>query len=230
MTFILGMSTRLPFDTLYTISTTQMERMDFTLNGYSKSFIAAQKNASTWEMKMPSDANDYAIMNGTVPPFGTHEYLLSENLGGGQIALHINACNDRQEFNCKDGSCIPIEERCDSVFDCVDRSDEDGCHMIEVPSSYLRHVPDQDQTKVVLTLDVVSLLDISEVTEIFRVKYQLNMIWQDKRLRYLNLKKDSFLNIVAHVEAVTIWTPTIVFKNTQNMDESQVKGKSSFDV
>ena len=37
-------------------------------------------------------------------------------------------------------------------------------------------------------LDVVSLLDISEVKEIFRVKYQLIMIWQDKRLRYLNLK------------------------------------------
>ena len=95
--------------------------------------------------------------------------------------------------------------------------------MIEVPTSYLKHVPDLDQTTVVLTVDVISILDISEVTEIFRVKYQLNMVWQDKRLTYMNLKKDSFLNVVAHVEAITIWVPVIVFKNTQNMDESKVK-------
>ena len=216
----------MPFDTLYTVAISQMEKMEFNLSGYSRSRIASEQNTSSWKIEMLTDPKKYAMTNGTVPPFGTQDYLLSEDLGGGHVALNINACDDIHEFNCEDGSCIPIEKRCDSRFDCLDRSDEDSCHMIDVPTSYLKHVPDQDETRVTLGVNIASLLDISEVSEIIKIKYQLTMTWQDKRLIYLNLKKDSFLNVVAQKEALSIWTPSIVFENTQNMDESRVRERT----
>ena len=137
----LGLSAEMPFDRVYTVAVSEMEKMNFDFSGYARSMIALEKNDGIWKIKMLDDLKKYAITNGTMPPFGTREYLLSEDLGGGQVSLNINACDDLNEFNCEDGSCIPIERRCDSKIDCLDGSDEDSCHMIEVPSHYLRHVP-----------------------------------------------------------------------------------------
>ena len=138
---ISGFRAEIQFDRLYTVAVSKMEKMNFDLSGYSRSIIALEKNDSIWKIKMLDEPKKYAITNGTMPPFGTQEYLLSEDLGGGQVSLNINACDDLNEFNCEDGSCIPIERRCDSKFDCFDRSDENTCHMIDVPINYLRHVP-----------------------------------------------------------------------------------------
>ena len=199
-----------------------MQMRDFSFSGYSKTIISLHKNTSSWKIQLPGDSNKYAVTNGTLPPFGTQKYILSKDVGGGQLDLNINACDDRKEFNCQDGGCITIEKRCNSKFDCADGSDERTCLMIDVPHSYLKHVPDQDGAIVTLHVDIESLFDISEVSETFSVKYQLTMIWQDQRVTYLNLKKDSYLNVVSKEEAMSIWIPIIVFKNTHNKDQSKV--------
>ena len=49
--------------------------------------------------------------------------------------------NLEKDYNCQDGSCIPIEKRCDTKFDCPDGSDEGECRLIQIPSSYLKHIP-----------------------------------------------------------------------------------------
>ena len=221
--YFLGLNTEMIFDRLYTVTISQMQMRDFNFTGYSNSIIAFHKNAANWKLEMPADKNKYTITNGTLPPFGTKEYLLSNSLGGGIIALNINACDDKDEYNCEDGSCIPIEERCNSKFDCADGSDESKCHMIDVPNCYLRHVSDQDGASVTLNVDIAELLAISEVSEIFTVKYQLTMEWQDKRLTYLNLKEDSYLNVVSQKEATNIWLPVIIFENTHDREHSKVR-------
>ena len=81
----------------------------------------------------------------------------------------------------------------------------------------------QDKAIVTLHVDVASVLAISEVSEIFRVKFQLTMIWRDSRLTFLNLKRDNFLNVVAAREAETIWTPVVIFRNTQDMEGTKVR-------
>lgn len=32
-----------------------------------------------------------------------------------------------EDWTCRDGSCIPIEYRCDNQFDCPDYTDEENC-------------------------------------------------------------------------------------------------------
>ncbi|XP_053396515.1 integumentary mucin C.1-like isoform X5 [Mercenaria mercenaria] len=36
-------------------------------------------------------------------------------------------CNINSQFECGNGSCIPLTWRCDSLEDCIDKSDESGC-------------------------------------------------------------------------------------------------------
>ena len=132
----------MPFDKEYTVALEAMKNGDFSFNGYSNnSKISFDKVTNSWKMEILSEPIQYAITNGTLPPLGIREYHLSENLGGGSVTLTLHACDEGAEFNCNDGGCIPIQERCDSRLDCGDGSDESQCGMIEVPNTYLRHVP-----------------------------------------------------------------------------------------
>ena len=37
------------------------------------------------------------------------------------VTLNMNAC-DREEFNCYNGECVGIEQRCDGRVDCDDKT------------------------------------------------------------------------------------------------------------
>ena len=82
----------------------------------------------------------------------------------------------------------------------------------------------RNQAKMVISLDleIWAVLSISEVEELFCVKFKLTLTWKDPRLTFLNLKEDSSMNIVSPVEAAKIWYPVVVFMNTRKMDLSKV--------
>ena len=129
------------FDVKYTLPISQMMKGNFNISGYKTSNIGFDNGTKKWTIDLISDKNVHAITNGSQPPFGTKQYVLSQSLGGGQIWLHMNACNDKTHFNCHDGSCISIEKRCNSELDCNDGDDESECNLIDVPQSYLSFVP-----------------------------------------------------------------------------------------
>ena len=206
-----------------------MMENNFTFSGYTDSKIVPGDTSGTWEIQMLSNSEMYAITNGTLPPFGSRTYFLDGN-SNDQFVLNINSCNDNTDFNCKDGSCVAIEKRCDSNLDCNDGSDEIDCNIISIPPSYLSHVPaksaDGSKSQVTLSIDIWTILGIHEVEEKFRVKFGLTMTWKDSRVTFLNLKKDSDLNTVALNEAKRIWLPIVVFENTENMVLSNVSDNS----
>ena len=76
---------------------------------------------------------------------------------------------------------------------------------------------------IALDLEIWAVLSISEVAELFSVKFKLVMTWTDPRLTFLNLKEDTTMNIVAPTEAANIWYPTVVFINTRKLDLSKVR-------
>ena len=136
------MPAELQFDTKYTVSMSHMNTIDyFRFSGYTTSSIVFDKTSSYWKIEVLSDTGQFAITNKSTPPFGTHDFVLSEAMGGIVVKVNINACEDKNEFNCEDGSCIPIEERCNSKFDCNDGTDERDCERIAIPKFYLKHVP-----------------------------------------------------------------------------------------
>ena len=82
----------------------------------------------------------------------------------------------------------------------------------------------RNQGKMVISLDLElwAVQSISEVAELFSVKFKLSMSWIDPRLTFLNIKEDTSMNIVSPTQAAKIWYPIVVFINTRKMDLSKV--------
>ena len=139
--YSLGLKSSMPFDRLFTVEPSQLLAKDFTFYGYQNSKIVHYIENRKWKIELLSDPQLYATTNGSDPPLGTQEYHLSESLGGGTVILNLNSCDNSKEYNCDDGSCIPMEMKCDSVPDCVDGGDESHCDTsIQIPRSY-KHFP-----------------------------------------------------------------------------------------
>ena len=215
----------LPFDRQYVLTPSQMMENNFTFSGYTDGEIVRDDTSGAWKIQMLTNSETYATTNGTLPPFGSQRYFL-DGSSSHEIMLNINSCDDDTEFNCRDGSCVVIDKRCDSNLDCYDGSDEIDCNIVSIPPSYLSHVPaksaDGNKSQVTISIDIWAILGIYEVEEKFRVKFGLTMIWKDSRVTFLNLKEDSDLNTVALNEAKSIWLPVVVFENTENMVLSTV--------
>ena len=79
---------------------------------------------------------------------------------------------------------------------------------------------------IVLDLEIWAVLSISEVEELFSVKFKVTMTWIDPRLSFLNLKNDTSMNMVAPDEAMKIWYPVVMFINTRKMDLTKVCNKA----
>ena len=43
----------------------------------------------------------------------------------------MTSCS-KGEFTCNDGQCIDMEERCDQTTNCLDKSDEENCRMVNM--------------------------------------------------------------------------------------------------
>ena len=78
---------------------------------------------------------------------------------------------------------------------------------------------------IILDLEIWAVLSISEVEELFSVKFKVTMTWIDPRLSFLNLKNDTSMNIVAPDESMIIWYPVVMFINTRKMDLTKAYSK-----
>ena len=67
-----------------------------------------------------------------------------------------------------------------------------------------------------MSADIVSILDIDEISSIFQVQFFLHFSWFDPRLTFHNLKADTGLNALSPEEKQKIWVPNLVFANTEN--------------
>ena len=162
---------------------------------------------------------------------GTHDVLFENDIctkGIDNKVVKITVTNcDENEFTCFIGGCVNMESRCDRINDCPDSSDEKGCAILRMDET--TYIPENppirvDSNKKIIkipvniSLDILKILDINEVEGIFKVSFQLHSTWFDDRLTYANLKKDSDLNTLTEKEKVDIWTPKIVFSNTESQD------------
>merc|ERR1719270_1497231 len=130
------------------------------------------------------------------------------------------------DFYCsgeKDGLCVDISDRCNSDPGCFDLSDEFDCKIINPGKSYQSFIApppisDTGEKKVQIDIsaDIISILDIDEISSIFQVQFFLYFSWHDPRLIFYNLKSDIGLNALSPEEKQQIWVPKLLFSNTEN--------------
>ena len=75
---------------------------------------------------------------------------------------------------------------------------------------------------IFLTINVIEVLDLIEVESAMVLQYRMTLMWKDQRLKFRNLKEDTFLNTVGREDAAKIWYPKVVFYNTREMEETEV--------
>ncbi len=130
-------------------------------------------------------------------------------------------------------------------------TDEVDCSLYEIDDSYIQESPPKGVTngtlaKVGVGVDVLSILEISEVDGYIAIQIRLNLTWYneelvynvnvnnvymfanrlDSRLTLLNLKSQEAKNFMNLESRSRIWTPQLIFHNTENKIESLIDDKA----
>ena len=171
---------------------------------------------------------------------GTHRWTihndsLCSNNESYTAYLTLTGCNI-SEFTCRDGSCVPMENRCDGRTECNDETDEDECSLVAHAPTYKKRIdppplkPQERKALVNFSINLKDIFAIDEVGRRFEIHYDMICEWFDPRLVFHNLKKEREINKLSLQEKTTIWNPKIEFVNTKFQDESIVDSKLRIEV
>ena len=122
-----------------------------------------------------------------------------------------------------------MEDRCDQIIQCKDKSDEDNCKLVVFEKSYNKKIPPftTNMTRIVPVMVNVStilknVLKIEESHHTIDLKIGISLQWKETtRVQYHNLKQEEALNILDNDEVEKLWIPYIIFENTD--DDEAVK-------
>ncbi len=106
-----------------------MQNSAYILRGYSNSVLFYDEGIAAWTVELHSTDGTYASTNTTDYPFGEREWTVHGDpcFGEGDVVttLNLNVCN-QSEFNCANGQCVSMYQRCDGVLDCGDKTGADS--------------------------------------------------------------------------------------------------------
>lgn len=117
--------------------------------------------------------------------------------------ITLSRCEFGDEFTCDSGHCIDIMKKCDGFIDCADSSDEDHCILVQIPKSYNRLRP--PNSNITTKIKLLKIHDIDIKNMLIEYTYKIYMNWQDERLTFTNLRKDS--EEVSNFSKKQLWNP-----------------------
>ena len=142
--------------------------------------------------------------------------------------MKLTGCKDG-EFTCDDGQCVTMEERCDQLPHCGDKSDEVSCSLVHFEKNYNKRIPPISTTKGVLnpaqvdlsiTLErVVSILEEEHAIEL---QFEIILDWQENRATYKNIKSKASLNALSDQEKEDLWLPLVIYANTDQKQSTRL--------
>ena len=210
-----------------------------TLQGDKSTMIRYHEEDSQWKA-FAKDGTLLASMNATRSSFllGVHNWTIFNDILKCQLQfnknpytlpLSLNACSDGQ-FNCADGACIELANKCDGTPDCSDSSDEIQCFVIIQDPTYSKRIapPTKDHatgfTTINIRLDIMEIIDVNEKKGHIKIKLNVTSEWFDSRMTFFNLKNDTRLNELETDEADYLWIPDILFKNIRSNEDKKQFG------
>ena len=102
-----------------------------------------------------------------------------------------------------------MNERCDQIIQCQDKSDEDKCSLLVFEESYNKLVPPVSfnssgnniiPVSIRVSTSLRNVLEISEFTHTIDLKLGISLEWYDNRLLFHNLKSKAALNVLSNSE------------------------------
>ena len=115
-----------------------------------------------------------------------------------KIEMKLTACK-MGEFTCDDGQCVAMNQRCNQLPNCRDKSDEIGCKILTLEYGYNQRVPPIGQISlndgsvtpvpVRISLVLLKVVDIEEEDHSIELQFQITLEWKEIRATYHNLKK-----------------------------------------
>ena len=214
-------------DVFYTVRWDAATNLPY-YHGFLQSIIKYNEDTETWQLSsMDSSVNGSSVAAITNVGTGAQTWQFDKDIcltnSLDPFSALMTVCS-LQEFTClSDGACISMEKRCDQFPNCKDFSDEDDCSLVVQPGNY---APDYApftvteegvllKVKVLITIDLIKILDINEVGQIFGNQFNLYMTWYDFRLKLHNMKTNINMNTLTNTEKEGIWVPSLVFSNTE---------------
>ncbi len=97
-----------------------------SFRGFKDTMLQFDPEFGQWRLDLYSTRDIYATTDAADYPFGIHQWEIigdpcyKSNMTT-VVTLNMNACNET-EFNCNDGYCIAIDQRCDGKVQCPDKT------------------------------------------------------------------------------------------------------------
>ena len=220
------------FDVQYTPKQLASNPKDLILVGLTTR-IQYNDSSSQWLMTDGTSGVTAVSMTSKLSyVLGKHEWMVTGDVyqcNKGQpytTYLKLSGCNPEGEFTCNDGQCVVMEERCNQIVNCRDKSDERGCQLVVVEEGYNKKVPpivptggnNFNQTNVEISISLLKIVSMEEVQHKIDLQFEITLEWKENRATYHNLKDETSLNALTDAEITTLWLPYVIYANTDMKD------------
>lgn len=203
--------------------------------GEGKSHIFYQPDKKSWRLESFYATEKYAELDAddTLPtsfyPLGRKTWRINDGIcqmdGGSERSMTLTTCFP-QKFTCDDGTCVRINQRCNLVVDCPDKSDEANCDILRVNSDYRSELfprnSDNTVLKVYINVSILAFPEINTLELYYTADFVLSMRWHDPRLEWFDLRGATDLNSLDKQKQQMIWSPSLSFTNAKIIGGTKV--------
>ena len=224
-------------DTLFTTKQLPTNPTNMMLIGLRSTKIEYNDTRKRWALSDLS-SNVSAVIQSKEHSYllGKHNWTISNddiecNEGKPYTAiLKLTGCNPNGEFTCDNGQCVKMEERCNQVPNCKDKSDEKGCHIMALEEGYNKNIPPIQEARdgsaipamVNISITLMKVVEIEETAHSIKLQFEIRLMWRENRVKYQNLKKKTSLNALTEHDYRQLWLPLVIYDNTDQKDSTRL--------
>ena len=140
--------------------------------------------------------------------------------------LKMSGCEENQ-LTCNDGQCVGMDQRCNQLPDCRDKSDEKNCYILVLEDGYNKNVPPipinaQEKVNISVSINLLKLVNIDEDDYSIEIQFKITLLWKENRAAYHNLKVNDNLNALTQNDIETLWLPNVIYENTDQKETTRL--------